>query len=288
MPRPSLPDLTPSQVVVLQDALLQNADSLLNSAKAVLELGNAGLARSLAILGLEESGKAIAIHERRVQIAYQPEGSPFVDGALRDLWGSHNQKLRLVHRFLVDEDYWFDTEPSDPDSNQAVLGAIEEWANGQNVLKQRGFYVDVEEDGIVTPSGDVDRQTLHDLIGRVHQIGWQLRLGEHIEAKHQAQSSAPVPPASEEQIERVRRMLMSFMGGSFDESMLDDMRNGRPGTKLNNDGYRLHLPAPGSNPFESMGQPGYEAQTRELLRLGDELGLKEGVEADDPEAGADA
>ncbi len=73
-----LPDLSPAQVVAVQDSLLANADRLLTSALAVLELGNVGLARSLAILGMEESGKAIAMHERRVQMAYAPEGQPFV------------------------------------------------------------------------------------------------------------------------------------------------------------------------------------------------------------------
>jgi AbiV family abortive infection protein len=75
----ALPAMTPERVVQLQDELLANADRLLNSALAVLELGNVGLARSLAILGLEESGKAVAIHRRREEIAYEPEGSAFVN-----------------------------------------------------------------------------------------------------------------------------------------------------------------------------------------------------------------
>lgn len=66
--------LQPSRVVEIQDALLANTDRLLTSALAVLGLGNVGLARSLAILAMDESGKAIAIHERRVEMAYAPEG----------------------------------------------------------------------------------------------------------------------------------------------------------------------------------------------------------------------
>src|SRR5690625_4850616 len=78
--RQHLPDdLTPGQVVALQDALLSNADQLLQAAVAMLEGDSAPLARSLAILGMEESGKAIALHERRVRMAYAPEGEPFVD-----------------------------------------------------------------------------------------------------------------------------------------------------------------------------------------------------------------
>ena len=73
----SLPPLSPSQVVQLQDALLANADRLLVSALTILDSAQVALARSLAILGMEESGKAIALHERRVAIAYEPEGTPF-------------------------------------------------------------------------------------------------------------------------------------------------------------------------------------------------------------------
>lgn len=72
-----LPDLTPAQVVQLQDALLANADALLISALAILEIKHVALARSLAILGMEESGNAIAVHERRVRMADLPEGTAF-------------------------------------------------------------------------------------------------------------------------------------------------------------------------------------------------------------------
>ncbi|WP_199562030.1 AbiV family abortive infection protein [Micromonospora deserti] len=89
-------------MVELQDALLANADRLLTAALAVLDLGNVGLARSLAILAMEESGKAIAIHERRVEMAYAPEGEPFVNARLENLWASHQEKLELVHRFLAE------------------------------------------------------------------------------------------------------------------------------------------------------------------------------------------
>lgn len=210
-----------------------------------------------------------------------------MSAALRDLWGHHDKKLRQVHDFLVQENYWFDTEPSDPEANRAVLGTIEAWAKGQNVLKQRGFYVDVEDGVTVSPSDGVDEQALRDLIGRVHQIGWQLRLGEHIEAKKQAELAESIPPASEELIDRVRSLFRDAMGGTFDESRLDGIRHGKPGIRLNNDEYRLRLPPLDANPFATMGKPGYEAQTRELLLLAEEIGLVS--ENDDDDAGeADA
>ncbi|SKQ48210.1 AbiV family abortive infection protein [Mycobacteroides abscessus] len=272
----ALPSLTPEQVVQLQDELLANADRLLSSALAVLESGGVGLARSLAILGMEESGKAIAIHERRAAIAYEPEGTPFVDGQLQKLWSNHRSKLELVHKFLVNEDYWFDVEPPDREENRAWLGEIEQWAPQHNLLKQRGFYVDVDAyEGILVPDADPDPESLRRVIDHVHQIGWQLRLGEHIVAKEQRLASEAVPPSSEEEIERTRETFSSIDGidKSMVEEILDNMRHGRAAQPLNNDAYRLHLPGPESNPFASLGKRGYEAQTRELQNLAEQIGL---------------
>lgn len=261
-------DLSPAQVVALQDALLTNADRLLQAAIAMLESDNVPLARSLAILGMEESGKAIALHERRVGMAYAPEGEAFVDQRLRDLWGQHSLKLEVVHAFLVDEEYWFDVEPPDPEENARVLGTIQEWQVQLNVIKQRGFYVDVTADGEpVTPQETADADAVRAVIRHVHQIGWQLRLGEHIEGKRQLQRQRDVLPGSEEEIERTRRLKES-VDPEIVERIVESMREGSKGEYLNNSGYGFILP---ENPFETVGRPGYEAQDRELLALMDEL-----------------
>jgi AbiV family abortive infection protein len=268
----TLPDiLTPVQVVALQDALLANADRLLTSARAVLALDNAALAQSLAILGLEESAKAIALHYRRVAMAYAAEGEPFVDVSLKKLWTSHGNKLQLVYQFLVDEPYWFAEQPPDSELTQASLGTIDRWAKQRNQLKQRGFYVDVDAAGnVLTPSAQPEEASLAEVIDHVHQIGWQLRLGEHIEAKRQGEVERGYPPASEEEVERMRDTFSSADGG-LAERLVAAMREGQEGQRLNNDAYRLHLPAPGSDPFRNVGRHGYEAQDRELRRLAAKL-----------------
>jgi AbiV family abortive infection protein len=247
------------QVVQLQDALLANADRLLRAALAVLDLGSVGLARSLAILAME-SGKAIAIHERRVQIAYAPE--PFVTRLSR-LWADHQSKLELVYEFLADEQYWFGVDPPDPLANRAYLGTIKRWTTRHDNLKKRGFHVEIDRVGnVLAPTGVADKESLADVIAHVHQIGWQLRLGEHIEAKGQAQQASPVPPASERRIERMRR-LMAEADPEIVEDIVHGMREGDPGRPLNNDAYRLKLPDPGTAPFSNLGKPGYEAETRD-------------------------
>lgn len=266
VPAPRLPELSPTDVVNLTDELLSNADRLLNAAVAVIKLENVALARSLAILALEESGKAIALHQRRVQIAYEDEGTPFVNEALQELWRSHPRKLELVHQFLVDENYWFDTTPPIAEKNLAYLGEIKAWAKDHNVVKQNGFYVDVQDGQIVAPKDSTDREALMDVVDHVHQIGWQLRLGEHIEAKGQADSEREIAPATPEELDEARSIFGSLEPDEL-ESMLQLLREGTPGTKLNNRAYRHLLPPAGTDPLLNLGKPGYEAETRELRRL---------------------
>lgn len=261
-----LPALSPAQVVNLQDALLANADRLLRSAFALLELGHVALARSLAILGLEESGKAIALHERRVQMDSEPEGQPFVNDSLEQLWADHQKKLQLVHRFLVEERYWFGDEP-EPEGNQAYLGTIKAWSRRHDRLKQRGFYVGVSKSGSVMEPSDVDEEeSLAEVIRHVHQIGWQLRLGEHIEGKRQDEQEEGSTPADPEML-----ALLSRPGSRTPNWLVDALREGVPGTPLKNAGYRFNPPGTDRTPFSTLGMPGYEAETRELLNLADRL-----------------
>lgn len=269
MPRPSLPNLSPTEVVDLVDALLANADALLNAASMLLDASQIALARSLAILGLEESGKAIALHQRRVDIADSPEGDPFVDDRLTALWASHPKKLEAVHSFLADEQYWFGAEPSGPD-DEFVLQTIKDWATEKNVLKQRGFYVDVEPQAkaIHSPQDADDADEVQRVLERVHQIGWQLRLGEHIEARRLEDEEERSRPASDEDLELTRKLLTEAGLPSADiDDDLVAMKEGVTYRTVNNRQYLHRHPDPGIGPFANVGKPGYEAQDRQLQQL---------------------
>lgn len=263
-PLPLPDDLSPAQIVALQDALLTNADRLLRASLTMLDSENVPLARSLSILGMEESGKAIALHERRVQMAYAPDGEAFVDKRLQDLWGQHWRKLEVVHDFLVREEYWFGNETADPEENARVIGTIDAWKRDHNLIKQRGFYVDVTAEGDpVTPQEVADSDAVREVIGHVHQIGWQLRLGEHIEGKRRREHEQDIPPATEKEIASTRR-LMKRVDPATAKHIIESLREGTKGEKLNNAGYAFVLP---EKPFDTIGRPGYEAQDRELSAL---------------------
>lgn len=255
----TLPNLSPAQVVRLTDALLSNANRLFQSARVLLDADDIPLARSIAILGMEESAKAIALHQRRIEIVREAEGAPFRCDWLDALWASHEKKLHLVHRFLVDEEYWFGVEAADPERNAAELGAIRGWASRHDRAKLRGFYVDISRTGDVMKPDDLDdRKMLEGVLDAVHQIGWQLRLGEHIEGKRQNEREAGRPPAEPEAV-------AWFEAQGFDASTL---REGKPGVPLRNAGYRFFDPNEDhGDPLRTFGKPGYEAQTRELFAL---------------------
>lgn len=263
--RQHLPDdLAPERVIALRDALLANADRLLRAALTALDEDDAALARSLGILGMEESGKAIALHERRVEMTRSHEGEAFVSDGLRKLWREHHLKLDIVHRFLTLEQYWFGVEPSTPEENAQVLETIQQWKREHNSFKQRGFYVDVTPEGeLLTPNGVADPDAVRAVLEDVHQIGWQLRLREHIEGRRQEDRERFVPPATEEEIEDMRR-LTGRMDPEIAERILDSMRKGTEGEKISNAAYGFTL---SGKPFENVGQPGYEAQSRELHAL---------------------
>ena len=275
MPIRKLPDLSPKQVIRLQDALLSNADALLTSALTIFDLGHETLARSLAVLGLEESGKAIALHNRRVAIVRLPEGEPFRCEHLDKLWGDHLLKLDEVYRFLVDEPYWFGTGAPNPEENERVLGTLRRWRNHDN-LKQRGFYVDVDKVGDpLTPAQVSDESSFRELVSRVHQIGWQLRLGEHIEGKQQDEQEEGLPAWDPDAPEH------DYLGTEL-RALLGPATPAQPGTPLKNAAYRFNAGPPDPNPFSNLGKPGYEAQTRELRALAREIGPSREEPHEDP------
>lgn len=258
----------------MQNALLANANTLLVSALALLDLGHIALARSVAILGLEESGKAVAVHERRVQMCRISEGEEFRSDQLDELWASHEKKLEVVHHFLMEEPYWFDVQSPDPDENATYLGTIKSWARRHDRSKHRGFYVDVGKTGeVMAPSDIPDESALREVIARVHQIGWQLRLGEHIEGQGQDAKEAGIPAMTDGDLSWLMKDDEDAdpTAREFRADLERSIREGTPGAPLPNASYRFNPPGADRSPFRNLGKPGYEAETREIVRLAREV-----------------
>lgn len=182
------PSLTDEQAEALYDSVLHNADVLCRSANALLDIDSIAAARSLVVLALEESGKAILLHQARSAAWHSGSPAPDLDQRFWKRWGDHLKKLETARNFLVQEDYWFDSEP--PPTHELLLGPIEDyirslqqWAKQGNVDKQRGLYVDLNQKGEIEEPDYADAEAVRSLMALVDQIGWQVRLGDHIQRK---------------------------------------------------------------------------------------------------------
>ncbi|MGH3448249.1 MAG: hypothetical protein ACRDP4_11575 [Nocardioidaceae bacterium] len=83
-------------------------------------------------------------------------------------------------------------------------------------------------------SASSDQGSLTDVIDHVHQIGWQLRLGEHTEAKRQAEDQRGAPTATDEELEHMRELLSASEYDRSADGVLESMRQGVKGKQLNN------------------------------------------------------
>lgn len=156
-----------------------------------------------------------------------------------------------------------------------ILGSVKRWASKHDKLKQRGFYVDIDKQGDpLAPSDLRDEEAIGRIIEFIHQIGWQLRQGEHIEGKRQDEQTSGVPAMEAEELSWLDRV-ESGSDSEEERELFRDLRRslerGTPGTPLRNEAYRFNPPDADRAPFRNVGKPGYEALTRELLAMSEEL-----------------
>jgi AbiV family abortive infection protein len=128
-------------------AALANAERLLTDAKALLALGSAPTAYSLAVLAMEEASKA-----NDWQRIVAESGDAPVDLSQKQ----HKDRLRPVrqsfgylqafHELIHDPDGY----KAEPD--ESWRRRIEAEISNDNAKKQRGFYVDVDGDEVLEAS----------------------------------------------------------------------------------------------------------------------------------------
>lgn len=124
----------------------------------------------------------------------------------------------------------------------------------------------------MAPTDVDDEGALREVIARVHQIGWQLRLGEHIEGKRQDQQEAGLPGSPDDDLAWIDSDGSDGEDvAGFLEDLKRSIRDGVPGEPLANPAYRFNPPGRDMSPFRNVGKPGYEAETRELRALADDI-----------------
>lgn len=122
----------------------------------------------------------------------------------------------------------------------------------------------LQKGGVLAPTGVVDVQSVRDVIAHVHQISWQLRLGDRIESKRQEEEEQGAPSAKEVEIEQMRSLYSRVKDLNLVEDILESLRRGRSGIPRNNSAFSIRL---SDSPFWNVGKPTYLSATRELHPL---------------------
>lgn len=152
-----LPDR--SALIEFCQAAEANARDLISDAEVLLEKKRWARAFALAVLAQEEFGKCLmamvlAMASPAVASAHLPE---LRTGHLRKLMSA------LEHEALIGP-------PEGPPELWASVHQIPEIARDGNAWKQRGFYVDISEDGSLRRPSEIGEHEARAVVARVHKV----------------------------------------------------------------------------------------------------------------------
>ncbi|MDJ0386297.1 AbiV family abortive infection protein [Streptomyces sp. G-G2] len=166
-------EMSPGQAREFWKALVDNASALVADAHTLLAAGSHGRARSLTVLAQEELGKALWVYDVFQGAWSQGDEAPRRVDALATHGRSHTKKY-LEAVVFGDElaAFWGDysrvramgSDVSWEEAHQQRQTEAETAAREANLAKQRGFYVDRDEDGaILSPPAIPAGMTADDL-----------------------------------------------------------------------------------------------------------------------------
>ena len=165
--------MEPSKARAFWFALVDNAARLVVDADT---LGPASpRAQSLVVLAMEELGKAHWVAQIFWRSWSSGDEAPLDVPYLDEFGASHRQKLMQSTHYIEGADEFVSelrlfrsraevdlrpgTGASDP---RQYVDYLESWADADNKAKQRGFYVDIGEDGALLVPHEIDRSGLAD------------------------------------------------------------------------------------------------------------------------------
>lgn len=195
--------MTPTAARPLWLALLDNASRLVVEEDALFPSPRA---QSLVVLAQEEVGKAAWVAKAFRDAWNGRDKTPREVPELRSQGRSHVAKLMQATAFtaaLVEVPG--NAEPVEIElvelhAPEVLIGYIKGAAHEDNEAKQKGFYVDLQEDGTFTVPHEVDRPFLRSQIwGAADMIEWSIA-EDHLFASVTGQR----PPSTEEVAARIR------------------------------------------------------------------------------------
>ena len=177
-------------------ALVDNASALISDARLLLAAESYGRARSLTVLAQEELGKALWIYDAFERAWSDGDDSPRAVSVLRQHGRNHTKKY-LEAVVYGDElaSFWGDYssmssfmregEPReaawDRRKKEAEAAAVK-----ANLAKQRGFYVDRDDDGAVLSPTSVETGTVAQDLQTAAQVVEMLLIRDHTRMKREA------------------------------------------------------------------------------------------------------
>ena len=177
-------------------ALMDNASSLVADAHLLLNAGSYGRARSLTVLAQEELGKALWIYNAFEHAWSKGDETPRSVPRL-DRHGREHTKKYLEAVKYGDQLAWFwgdyGSLPDLPDDDEAWA---EEWerrhreaetaAREANLAKQRGFYVDRDQDGSLHVPTTIEAGAIAEDLQTAARVVQMLLISDHSRMKMNA------------------------------------------------------------------------------------------------------
>lgn len=189
-------EMSPEQAREFWKALVDNASALIADAHTLLAAGSYGRARSLTVLAQEELGKALWIYDVFHNAWSQGDETPRRVDALATHGRSHTQKY-LQAVVFGDElaEFWGDYRRVRATGSEAVSwdeaheqrqAEATTAASEANLAKQRGFYVDRDDDGKVSSPTAIEPGTTADDLQTAAQVIEMLLIQDHSRMKFDA------------------------------------------------------------------------------------------------------
>ncbi|MCY0954242.1 AbiV family abortive infection protein [Streptomyces sp. H27-S2] len=184
-------EMSPEQAREFWKALVDNASALIADAHTLLAAGSYGRARSLTVLAQEELGKALWIYDV-FQFAWsQGDEAPRRVDALATHGRSHTKKY-LQAVVFGDElaEFWGDYSATTSDdasweeAHEQRQAEAATAASEANLAKQRGFYVDRDDDQTVLSPTTIEPGTTAEDLQTAAQVIEMLLIQDHSRMKY--------------------------------------------------------------------------------------------------------
>ncbi|MFZ3492235.1 AbiV family abortive infection protein [Streptomyces sp. 5.8] len=201
-------EMSPGQAREFWKALLDNASALIADAHTLLVAGSYGRARSLTVLAQEELGKALWIYDVFQDAWSQGDEAPRRVDALATHGRDHAKKY-LQAVVFGDElaEFWGDYSRVRATSSEAASweeahqqrqAEAATAAREANLAKQRGFYVDRDDDQTVLSPTAIEPGTTAEDLQTAAQVIEMLLIQDHSRMKFDAVT--PYDSTSQQQI----------------------------------------------------------------------------------------